>query len=223
MGILVAGILEYAFQLVLVQGQAVNPLLCISNPNTQGCQNPAIYNLILIAVAVMAPLVEETVKPLAVVVLIGRVRSAAEAFILGLAAGVGFDLIETSGYISSGYHDWLTVALIRSGASLLHGFGAAMVALGWYYLTHPGRHRWLKASGCWLYAVIQHAIWNGTWGLVLLPAPAGSFFNNAKLTIGPVTLAAYEIVNIIEALLMLIFFIYMTGRLRPRGPDPLTP
>ena len=156
-------------------------------------------------------------KPLGVIILIGRVRSAAEAFVLGLACGIGFDLIETSGYISANYNDWLSTALIRTGAGLLHGFGAAMVALGWYYLVHPGKKRVLKALGCWFYAVAQHAIWNGSWGLVLLPAPFGQFFNNLMLTISSVTLPYYVIINIAEALFMLGFFLYITGRIRGKG------
>ena len=69
--------------------------------------------------------------------MIGRLRSAAEAFILGFACGIGFDLIETSGYISLGdSRPWVDTALERSTAGLLHGFGAGMVALGCYYLTH---------------------------------------------------------------------------------------
>ncbi len=217
-----AAVLELAFMVLLVRGQPVNPLLCVDQPTISNCQNPTIYNIIFIIVALVAPLVEEAVKPLAVVVLIGRVRSAAEAFALGLACGIGFDLIETTGYISSGYQDWLNVALIRTGSGLLHGFGAAMVALGWYYLTRPGKHRVLKALGCWLYAVAQHALWNGSWGLMLLPAPVGSFFNS-NATIGSVQLPYYEIVNIVEVVLMLVFFIYMTGRLRTKAPPAPPP
>jgi RsiW-degrading membrane proteinase PrsW (M82 family) len=213
-------LLEYVSQVLLVQGQAVNPLLCIDQPNAPNCQNPGVYNLILLVVAVIAPLIEEAVKPLAVVVLIGRIRSAAEAFVLGLACGIGFNLIETTGYISFGYQNWLSIALIRTGSGLLHGFGTAMVALGWYYLTRPGKHRLLKTSACWLYAVAQHALWNGSWGLVLLPAPIGSFFNNLNVTIGPVSLASYEMINIAEAVFMLVFFIYMTGRLRTKTTPP---
>ena len=217
-----AAVLELAFMVLLVRGQPVNPLLCVDQPTISNCQNPTIYNIIFIIVALVAPLVEEAVKPLAVVVLIGRVRSAAEAFALGLACGIGFDLIETTGYISSGYQDWLNVALIRTGSGLLHGFGAAMVALGWYYLTRPGEHRVLKALGCWLYAVAQHALWNGSWGLMLLPAPVGSFFNSNAI-IGSVQLPYYEIVNIVEVVLMLVFFIYMTGRLRTKAPPAPPP
>jgi RsiW-degrading membrane proteinase PrsW (M82 family) len=220
LGVGIAAVLEYIFEFLLVRGQTVNPLLCVNKPDAPNCQNPVVYNFILIVVAVMAPLVEETVKPLSVIVLIGRIRSAAEAFVLGLACGIGFDLIETTGYISSGYQDWLHIALIRTGAGLLHGFGAAMVALGWYYLTRPGKNRFLKATGCWLYAIVQHALWNGSWGLILLPAPFGPFFDNLNVTIGSFSLPSYEIFNIVEALFILSFFIYMTGRLRTKTTLP---
>ncbi|MGZ3608730.1 MAG: PrsW family intramembrane metalloprotease [Ktedonobacteraceae bacterium] len=215
-----AAVLEYIV-LLLVHGQATNPLICVDRPNAPNCQDPAVYHIILLIVAVMAPLIEETVKPLAVIIFIGRVRSAAEAFVLGLAAGIGFNLIETTGYISSGYQDWLSVALIRTGSGLLHGFGAAMVTLGWYYLTHPGKHRGLKVAGCWTYAVLQHAIWNGSWGLTLLPGSIGSFFNNTNVTIGSISLPSYALVNIGEAVFMLAFFIYMTGILRTKQPRPM--
>ncbi|HEX4716068.1 MAG TPA: PrsW family glutamic-type intramembrane protease, partial [Ktedonobacteraceae bacterium] len=195
-----------------------NPLICVDQPNAPSCQDPRIYTLLLVMVAIIAPIIEETVKPIAVIVLIGRVRSAAEAFLLGLACGIGFDLIETTGYISSGYNDWLNVALIRTGAGLLHGFGAAMVALGWYYLMHAKKRRLLLAFLCWFYAVLQHALWNGSWGLVLIPGPIGNYFNNASVTLGPFSVPAYEIINIVEALFMLAFFLYMTGRLRASIP-----
>ena len=219
LGVGLAAVFEFILELLLVHGQAMNPLLCVDQPNAPNCQNPGVYNIILIVVAVMAPLIEESVKPLAVIIFIGRVRSAAEAFVLGLAAGIGFNLIETTGYISSGYQDWLSIALIRTGSGLLHGFGAAMVTLGWYYLTHPGKHRGLKVAGCWTYAVLQHAIWNGSWGLTLLPGPIGSFFNNTNVTIGSISLPSYALVNIAEALFMLAFFIYMTGILRTKQPS----
>jgi RsiW-degrading membrane proteinase PrsW (M82 family) len=225
LGVGLAAVLEFIIEILVVRGQAANPLLCVDRPGAPNCQNPGVYNIILLVVAVMAPFIEESVKPLAVIVFIGRIRSAAEAFVLGLAAGMGFNLVETSGYISSGYQDWLSIALIRTGSGLLHGLGAAMVTLGWYYLTRPGKHRVLKAVGCWTYAVLQHAIWNGSWGLTLLPGQVGSFFNNTNITIGSLSLPAYAMVNIAEALFMLAFFLYMTRRLRTKQTPvpPLVP
>ena len=200
----------------------------LDNPDLPIPQDAKALTLLLIIVSVIAPLVEEAVKPLAVVVLIGRVQSAAEAFVLGLACGIGFDLIETSGYISMGYNDWLNVALQRSTAGLLHGFGAGMVALGWYYITHPKstRHHVLLAVGCWTYAVLQHAIWNGSFVLQLLPSPIGPYLTNGTIPIGNLSMPAFLLVYIGFSILMLVFFLFITGKLRgkkiPKKPGSLS-
>ncbi len=221
LGIGLALILELGFLFLIVRGpNATNFQKCIDNPNQPGCGSFTTFDLIFLIVAVVGPIVEETVKPLAVAFYIGRMRSASEAFVLGMAAGIGFAMVETVGYIGSGYHDWLAVALERTGAPLLHGFGAAMVALGWYYLVHAKERRLLKAFGCWAYAVFQHFVWNATAVLSLLPGPVGSTLNSWNLNLGFITLPFVEILNIVEAILILVFFIYMTGRLRRRVPPP---
>ncbi len=91
---------------------------------------------LLITVSVIAPLVEEGVKPLGAVLIMRRVRSPGEAFLLGLAAGIGFDIVETIGYFAMNQADWIEVAIQRIGTGLLHGVGAGMGALGWYYLIN---------------------------------------------------------------------------------------
>ncbi len=195
----------------------------LDNPNQPLPSDPRALGFLFVLVSVIAPLVEEAVKPLAVVAMIGRIESAAEAFVLGLSCGIGFDLIETSGYISSGYQDWLNVALQRSTAGLLHGFGAAMVSLGWYYLTHPkaSHHRFVFGFGCMLYAVLQHAIWNGSFLLQVLPAPIGPYLANGVIGSGSFAFPAFLLVYVIESLLMLIFFLFVTGHIRKN--NTLTP
>ena len=195
----------------------------LDNPNQPLPSDPRAIGFLFVLVSVIAPLVEEAVKPLAVVAMIGRIESAAEAFVLGLSCGIGFDLIETSGYISSGYQDWLNVALQRSTAGLLHGFGAAMVSLGWYYLTHPkaSHHRFLFGFGCMLYAVLQHAIWNGSFLLQLLPAPIGPYLANGEIGSGAFAFPAFLLVYVVESLLMLAFFLFVTGKIRTN--NTLTP
>lgn len=216
LSVLLASILELLIQFLLLGNQGGSALQTLSNPSVN--PDPSTYGPLLILLAVVAPVVEELVKPLAVVILIGRVRNKAEAFALGLACGIGFNLIETSGYISSGYPDWVPVALERSGAGLLHGFGAAMVALGWYILTHKeerrGLRQFLLGFGCIFYAMLQHAIWNGSIGLVLIPGPVGDFFQNWSWTFGAFTINASELVNIAETVGILIFFLYVAGCLR---------
>ncbi len=220
LSIALASLLELLVLIILVGSQSGGFLQFLNNPTSS---NGPLFGLLVILAAVVAPLVEEMVKPLAVLVLIGRVRSKAEAFTLGLACGIGFNLVETTGYISQGYNDWLNVALGRSGAGLLHGFGAAMVALGWYILTHPqegsrGRRVWL-ALACGGYAVLQHALWNGSVALILLPGPLGTFFQTWSWNLGPLYIDGYELVNIAEVIAILVFFIYMAGRLRTQPAE----
>jgi RsiW-degrading membrane proteinase PrsW (M82 family) len=188
----------------------------LDNPGPSVLQNPRTITFMILLLSVIAPLVEEGVKPLAALALIGRIGSAAEAFVLGLACGIGFDIIETSGYISQGYQNWLKVALERSPSGLLHGFGAAMVTLGWYYLTHKqsARHRFLLGSGCILYAIVQHAIWNGTFILALLPAPFGPFFDHGTVPLGPLSFGGDLVPYIVLTLFMLVFFVYVTGKIK---------
>ncbi len=195
----------------------------LDNPNQPLPSDPRSLGFLFVLVSVIAPLVEEAVKPLAIVAMIGRIESAAEAFVLGLSCGIGFDLIETSGYISSGYNSWLDVALQRSTAGLLHGLGAAMVALGWYYLTHPkaSHHRFLFGFGCMLYAVLQHAIWNGSFLLQTLPAPIGPYLADGVIGSGAFAFPAFLLVYIVESILMLTFFIFVTGKIRTN--NTLTP
>ena len=214
LSITLAFVLELVFLLILIGSQGIS-YFQYAQLDTN---NSSI--ILIVTATVVAPLVEEMVKPLAAVVLIGRVQSKVEAFALGLACGIGFNLVETSGYISQGYGDWLNTALIRSSTGLLHGFGAAMVALGWYILTHKEEGLWWKrllvALGCMGYAILQHALWNGTTALIFLPGPLGTFFQTWSWSAGPVSLSGTDLVNIAEVVPMLIFFICMAVLLRRR-------
>jgi RsiW-degrading membrane proteinase PrsW (M82 family) len=219
LGIALALGLELGLLFLVVRGAgATIALQCIDNPDRPGCGTFTTFDLIFLIVAIVGPIVEETVKPLAVALYIGRILSASETFLLGMACGIGFAVVETVGYIGSGYHDWLAVAIERTGAGLLHGVGAGMVALGWYYLVHAQKYGVRKALGCWSYAVLQHVIWNATAVLGLLPGPVGTSLNSWNLNLGFVALPFLEVLNIIEAILILVFFFYITGRLRRMAP-----
>ena len=220
LGIALALSLELGLLILIVRGPgATNALQCIDNPDVQGCGTFTTFDLIFLIVAIVGPIVEETVKPLALTLYIGRILSASETFLLGMACGIGFAVVETVGYIGSGYHDWLAVAIERTGAGLLHGVGAGMVALGWYFLIHAQKYRLLKALSCWSYAVLQHIIWNATAVLGLLPGRAGATLNSWNLNLGFVMLPFVEVLNIIEAVLILVFFFYITGKLRKMAPS----
>ncbi len=128
----------------------------------------------LILGAVIAPLVEETTKQIGGFFLLPRLKGAQEAFLVGLAAGIGFDIVETAGYIGNAQADWVGIAFGRVGAGLLHGVGAAMAGVGWYYLFKGKgtRGRWRIAIGFLVYAYVQHAVFNGGQIILLLQIPS---------------------------------------------------
>ena len=200
--------------------------ISLDDPNQPIPNEPRAIAFLFVLVSVIAPLVEEAVKPLAVVALIGRIRSATEAFVLGMACGIGFDLVETTGYIGMGYKNWVDVAIQRTSAGLLHGFGAAMVALGWYLITHKGStgryNRVLLALGCWAYAILQHGIWNGSFVFQMLPAPIGPYLDHGTIDLGFVTLPSFMLVYVVETIIMLLIFFRVTGLLRKQQTTTTT-
>jgi RsiW-degrading membrane proteinase PrsW (M82 family) len=187
----------------------------ISDITTTAPRDAADVLFILLILSVVAPLVEEGLKPLGVVIIARRVRSPAEAFLLGLAAGIGFDMVETISYIGMGQADWISIAIQRVGAGLLHGVGAAMAALGWYYLINGKGvpRRWLKGFGGLAYAVLQHGIFNGSNLLGLVPGPVGDLMNKT-LYVGRLPLDGGMILFLFYYAVILGVLIYMTGRLR---------
>jgi PrsW family intramembrane metalloprotease len=142
----------------------------INTTNTNGIA------LLILTLSAIAPLVEEGMKPIGALVIIGRLASPAEAFIVGMAGGIGFNIFETIGYITQGLGDWTVVAIERAGSGLLHGLGAGMATLGWYYIFRGQgiKRRFGKGIGALLYAITQHSIFNGANFLLLVPGPLGS-------------------------------------------------
>jgi RsiW-degrading membrane proteinase PrsW (M82 family) len=224
---LVAGLLNtiFAFIVVLIldilgfnlDSSAVDPTS--ANPHDFGS-----LLAIILVVAVVAPFVEEGMKPLGAVLIMRRLRTPAQAFLVGMASGVGFAIVETVGdYAGQAQADWVAVAIERSTSSLLHGVGAGMGALGWYYLIN-GKGvplRWLRGFGSLAYAVLQHGIFNGViaTGIALLPDPIGPFFQQT-VSIGILPIS-YDVIAIFAYdALILGWLLFITSRLRPRQTAP---
>jgi len=132
------------------------------------------FFLLLFDLALVAPLVEEFVKPLAVLPLLKGLASRREAFLLGAAAGAGFAALENVIYALFGGEYWGGILTVRVLGAAVHSLGAGLTALGWHALLNrsPGAGRsWLGNYGL---AVGQHALWNG--GQVLWFALAGATF-----------------------------------------------
>ena len=129
---------------------------------------------LIIELAVVAPLAEETTKPLAA--LVRRPRTGRDAFVFGAAAGTGFAMIEnvlySSGWFFGSLEGWLPIAVVRMLGAGLHAFGAGLVSWGLFQLRTgtPGRWRrfWLSL---WV-ALTAHGLWNGSVAVAIALAAA---------------------------------------------------
>lgn len=211
--ITLAGIIEFLLTLLLAVvlarlGYGVTNATTNIDAPSQSTVDTVAHLLLL---SVIAPVVEEGLKPLAAVLIMRRLRTPGEAFLIGLAGGIGFDMVETIGYIGMGQADWISVAIQRIGAGLLHGVGAGMAALAWYYLINGRgvKGRWWRVLGGFLYALLQHALFNGS---TLLPALPGPLQQN--LAIGSLPIDGGSQLFFGYYVLILLVLIYITGRLR---------
>lgn len=212
---LLAVILELIATVILARVSGIG----ITGLPTDVPTNPLLIVVLLLTVSVVAPLVEEGVKPLGAVLLMRRLRTPSSAFLLGVAAGVGFDIFETIGYIGQGQADWITIAVERVGAGLLHGVGAGMATLGWYYLINGKGvpHRWLRGIGGILYAVIQHAIFNGVFLITVIPHLGDAL--SQPWYIGRLPFQYADFLDFALYVIILGVLFYVTGRLA-RGARP---
>jgi RsiW-degrading membrane proteinase PrsW (M82 family) len=210
----------------LIAGGFLVALLHVDAVNIQQLNsgNPNQILAVFLLASVVAPLAEEGFKPVGPLTMIGRIRSQAEAFLLGMAAGMGFAIFETIGYIGQGGADWILVAMERVGAGLVHGVGAGMATLGWFYLIR-GRgitNRYAKGIGCIAYAVLQHGIYNGSTFLALIPGPLGDLLNSPIWFFGLPEQGAIVIPLAIYAGILVVL-IRVTGALRSAPPPAEKP
>jgi RsiW-degrading membrane proteinase PrsW (M82 family) len=123
--------------------------------------------VLLVHLAVAAPLIEEALKPLGS--LARRPQSARDAFLFGVAAGAGFAAVENLLYASGWFlwgESWLAVSLLRSVGAAVHPLGAGLVSLGvWTALRarRPG-----AAVASFGAAAAIHALWNGSIAVTLV-------------------------------------------------------
>lgn len=129
----------------------------------------------MIHLAVVAPLVEELVKPLVTLPLLKRLAQPRDALLMGAIAGAGFAVLEDALYAGFGLRIWAGILLVRAMGAAIHPLGAGLTAWGWHGLLHrrPGAgRRWLTRYGL---AVGVHALWNGG-SLLVLTLVGANFF-----------------------------------------------
>jgi hypothetical protein len=120
--------------------------------------HPGVALLLAVMLVVIAPLIEELLKPLGVVLLSYRRPTRAQVWLGGLTCGAGFALAEGLLNTATSMDAWGLVVLVRTGASLMHCLGCGLIALGWQRLLIE--HRPWKLMGAFVASLTIHALWN---------------------------------------------------------------
>lgn len=200
-----------AFVLVIIQGlyDRFSHILELSlNMLTEGRISGELtspfFIIAMLEIAIIAPLVEEFVKPLVVLPMIKHSHNSRQAFWIGATAGVGFAAFENLLYIGLSGSAWLGVLALRAWGAAIHPLGSGLVGMGWYEKFHPNNHSgwekiesWLRRFGT---AVSIHALWNGG-SLVILTLASTNFFGKSS---ADVNLFGYTIAGIGLAFLAIV-------------------
>lgn len=118
---------------------------------------PWILVVALAFLTMFIPLIEEALKSISVWPTLRAWGSGSEAFVGGALGGFGFALSEAL-FLTQPDTSWFTTALSRGGATMMHGFGAALTAWG---LAEALIHRrWWRLPAAYLTAAGLHGLWN---------------------------------------------------------------
>ncbi|MCS7284034.1 MAG: PrsW family glutamic-type intramembrane protease [Anaerolineae bacterium] len=131
--------------------QAIPPLLVLTG---------------IVFLTLLAPLVEEMTKTLAVGLVGPWLRpDPARAFLLGAASGAGFALAEN--FLNSGFFGllWGGGILARLAATVMHTATGALMGWGWGQWWTERKYLRLPLAFAGAFGI--HALWNGTVGVLL--------------------------------------------------------
>jgi hypothetical protein len=120
---------------------------------------PWVIIILLSYVAVMVPVIEETLKSIAVWPFLKRGLTPAEAFLSGTLAGAGYALFEAM-YLTQPGQGWVETMLARVGATFVHVLTAGLSSWG---LVQGFRYRrWERCILAALAAISIHGLWNAS-------------------------------------------------------------
>ena len=171
--ILVAGLVLAAFLLIGFDATLLEQLTSLPqalDPTLQDMQaledflsilsnQPLITTGIFLVISVIAPLIEEILKPLAVWLLLGRPLAEREGFMLGMISGAAFTLLESASLVSQiDPAGWLPAVVLRTATAILHIGLSGILGYGmtraWNQKSPGTAIRYL------LGAVGLHGLWN---------------------------------------------------------------
>ncbi|MBE0670864.1 MAG: PrsW family intramembrane metalloprotease [Anaerolineales bacterium] len=122
--------------------------------------NPIAITTGIVYIAILVPLIEELLKPLAVWVFAAKIETPAQGFVLGLLSGGAFALIESLNAGADSTVTWPVIVSVRAGTSILHMTASALV--GWGIVSAFKEKKIGRLFGAYFSAVLIHGIWNAS-------------------------------------------------------------
>lgn len=120
-------------------------------------RNPVLIFSVIGFIAVVVPVIEETLKPVGVWLLVGRDLTAADGFTAGALSGAGYALFETL-FLPTNSPSWAVVAVGRVGTSAMHILACALTGWGLALAWREGKY--LRLGVQYLAAIALHSAWN---------------------------------------------------------------
>ncbi len=173
--------------------------------------SPAVLVILASLLTVIAPLIEEFLKPLGVAIMGYRRPSRAQAFLWGLAGGAGFALVEGLFNGAIALEGWGAMVVMRVGAAAMHCLGSGLMALGWHHLFVTRRPWHLLAA--YAASVSLHGLWNAAAGGMVV-ASLLTATSAEELTIGGLAALVLLIFLVLLALLAGLAILYLTSVLQ---------
>ena len=122
-------------------------------------RNPVIASALFLMIGVLAPVVEELFKPMAIWFLLKRPLKDSEGFSLGLISGGAFALLESGGLIGQVTREtWVQAVVLRAATGFLHIGLSGFV--GYQLVSNWNRKRYGHAILYLFGAAALHGAWN---------------------------------------------------------------
>ena len=128
----------------------------------------------LILVSIIAPFVEELLKPVGLILIMKRLKTPYEGVLYGVACGMGFAIIENMLYelfilLWYGSDAWTINAFVRGiGSTVLHAMGPAAIGFAIAYSKQMGKSMNKYLIYAYIFGFTMHAAWNAFATLPLL-------------------------------------------------------
>jgi hypothetical protein len=129
--------------------------------------SPQMVAVVILFVAGLVPLVEESVKTVGVGLMSYRKPTVSQALLWGVAGGAGFAIVEGLLNTTGGFAAWAPLVVVRVGATLLHCTTGALMGIAWFHAL--AKRHWARSAGLYAASIAIHGLWNAlSGGMALL-------------------------------------------------------